>query len=59
MAALIEYNDVEICQEEQIVLRDVNVTVHSGELVYLLGKIGSGKSSWLKTLYGALPIEQG
>ncbi|MBR6017960.1 MAG: ATP-binding cassette domain-containing protein [Paludibacteraceae bacterium] len=59
MAALIEYRNVEICQQEQIVLRNVNVTVHSGELVYLLGKIGSGKSSWLKTLYGALPIEQG
>ena len=59
MAALIEYRDVEICQQELLVLRDVNVTVHSGELVYLLGKIGSGKSSWLKTLYGALPIEKG
>ena len=51
MAALIEYRDVEICQQELLVLRDVNVTVHSGELVYLLGKIGSGKSNWLKTLY--------
>lgn len=56
---LIEYKDVRICQQEQIVLRNVNVTIHSGELVYLLGKVGSGKSSWLKTIYGALPIDEG
>lgn len=59
MATLIDYKDVQICQQELIVLRNVNVTIHSGELVYLLGKVGSGKSSWLKTIYGALPIEEG
>lgn len=59
MATLIDYKDVKICQQEQIVLRNVNVTIHSGEMVYLLGKVGSGKSSWLKTIYGALPIEEG
>jgi cell division transport system ATP-binding protein len=56
---LIEYKDVEIRQAEQIVLHDVNLTVERGEMIYLLGKVGSGKSSFMKTLYGALPIAAG
>jgi len=56
---LITYKGVEIHQADQIVLRDVNVTVQDGEMVYLLGKVGSGKSSFMKTLYGALPIACG
>lgn len=57
MSQLIKYQDVEICQDEQIVLKDVNLTIASGEMVYLLGKVGSGKSSFMKTIYGELPIE--
>ena len=57
MSQLIIYKDVEICQEEQIVLKDVNLTISSGEMVYLLGKVGSGKSSFMKTIYAELPIE--
>lgn len=57
--SLIEYKNVTICQAEQIVLRDVNLAIRPGELVYLLGRVGSGKSSFLKTLYGALPIAEG
>ncbi|MCQ2346357.1 MAG: ATP-binding cassette domain-containing protein [Paludibacteraceae bacterium] len=56
---LINYTNVEICQEEQIVLHNVNLHVSEGEFIYLLGKVGSGKSSLLKTFYGALPISQG
>lgn len=59
MSALIAYTNVEIRQAEQIVLRDVNLTVTPGEMIYLLGKVGSGKSSFLKTLYGALDITAG
>ena len=57
MKELISYKDVEICQDEQIVLKDVNVTISSGEMVYLLGRVGSGKSSFMKTIYGELPIQ--
>jgi len=59
MAKQIVYEHVEVHQAEQIVLKDVNLTVESGEVLYLLGKVGSGKSSFLKTLYGALPIADG
>ena len=52
MKELIIYKDVEICQDEQIVLTDITLTISSGEMVYLLGKVGSGKSSFMKTIYG-------
>lgn len=59
MLNLIEYKDVEIHQADQIVLRGLNLQVQNGEMIYLLGKVGSGKSSLLKTIYGALPIASG
>lgn len=59
MAELIEYKGVEVCQSDQIVLHGVNITVQAGEMIYLLGKVGSGKSSLMKTIYGALPITAG
>lgn len=59
MSQLISYKNVEICQEEQIILRDVNLNISSGEMIYLLGRIGSGKSSFMKTIYGELSIESG
>lgn len=57
MKELIVYKGVEICQDEQIVLKDVDLTIASGEMVYLLGKVGSGKSTFMKTIYGELPVE--
>lgn len=59
MSELILYKDVEIHQADQIVLREVNLHVQSGEMIYLLGKVGCGKSTLMKTLYGALPINEG
>ena len=57
MSSLIKYQDVTVCQDEQIVLNDVNVHVSSGEMIYLLGRVGSGKSSFMKTIYGELPVQ--
>ena len=57
--ALIRYTDVEIHQEELCVLNDVNLELHKGEFVYLVGKVGSGKTSLLKTFYGELDIASG
>lgn len=42
-----------------VVLTDIDLTVEKGELVYLIGKVGSGKSSFLKTLYCELPLTYG
>ncbi len=46
-------------KEGEKILEDVNLEVREGELVYLIGRIGSGKSSLLKTLYGELPLVEG
>ena len=57
--ALIRYKDVEIHQQELCVLNDVNLELHKGEFVYLIGKVGSGKTSLLKTFYGELDVAAG
>ncbi len=59
MSKIISYHNVSVNQAEQIVLRDVNLEVGEGEFVYLLGRVGSGKSSFMKTMYGELPIASG
>ena len=57
--ALIQYRNVEIHQQELCVLSDVNLELRKGEFVYLIGKVGSGKTSLLKTLYGELDVIDG
>ena len=57
--SLIEYKGVEIDRAEHVVLKDVSFTVDKGELVYLVGKVGSGKSSLIKTIYGEVPVKSG
>ncbi len=56
---IIELKDATICQVDNIVLSHVNLKVSKGEFVYLIGKVGSGKSSLLKTLYADLPLKKG
>jgi cell division transport system ATP-binding protein len=57
--ALIHYTNVAIHQQELCVLNDVNLKLHRGEFVYLIGKVGTGKTSLLKTIYGELDIKGG
>lgn len=56
---LINYSSVNVYQEAQEVLSNVRFQVDKGEFVYLIGKVGSGKSSLLKTIYGELPLREG
>ncbi|MGM0377730.1 MAG: cell division ATP-binding protein FtsE [Bacteroidota bacterium] len=56
---IIEITDGLVRQYEHIILRDVDLSVKPGEFVYLIGKVGSGKSSLLKTFYGDLPFKEG
>lgn len=57
--ALINYNNVNIYQDAQLVLKNVNFTVNEGEFIYITGKVGSGKSSLLKTIYAEIPVTEG
>ena len=56
---IIEIKHANIYQGKNLILQDVNLNVHKGEFVYLVGKTGTGKSSLLKTLYGDLPLTEG
>ncbi len=56
---LIQYKGVEINQQALCVLHDVNFELHKGQFVYIIGKVGSGKSTFLKTIYGELEITGG
>ena len=56
---LICYKGVEIHQQELCVLNDIDLELRKGEFVYLIGKVGTGKTSLLKTIYGELDIVSG
>lgn len=53
---LIEYNHVNIYQQDTVILKDVNFGIDKGEFAYIIGKVGSGKSSLLKSLYCELDL---
>jgi cell division transport system ATP-binding protein len=56
---LVQLENVEVCQEENIILTDASLTLRKGEFIYVIGKVGSGKSSLLKTLYCEIPVHKG
>lgn len=59
MKELASYKGVELHRKDLIVLKDVNFTLKEGEFVYLIGKVGSGKSSLIKSMYAEIPIADG
>ncbi len=59
MATIVKYQDVEILRKELVILKHVDFELQEGEFVYLIGKVGSGKSSLLKSMYAEIPISQG
>lgn len=59
MSNIIEYKGVEIHRAEKTVLKDVTFSIGEGEFCYLVGRVGSGKSSLLKSMYAEVPIFSG
>ncbi len=56
---IIELTGCNIWQQDHLVLTDVNLNVSKGEFIYLVGKVGSGKTSLIKTLNAQLPLKEG
>jgi cell division transport system ATP-binding protein len=56
---ILSLKNVAIYQEGKTILSSVNLDVHRGEFIYIIGKTGSGKSSLMKTLYADLPLTEG
>lgn len=56
---LVEIKNASISINEQSLLTDVNLTVEEGDFVFIIGRVGSGKSSLLKTLYAEMEYDEG
>ena len=56
---ILQLKNVAIFQRENLVLNNIDIEIKKGEFVYLIGKTGSGKSSFIKTLYADLPLTEG
>ena len=54
-----KYENVDLERDGNTILSDINITIHEGEFIYLIGKVGSGKSTFLKSLYHEIPLEKG
>ncbi len=59
MEPIIELKNADIYQRETLVLKNINLSINKGEFLYIIGKVGSGKSSLLKTFYNELPLTTG
>lgn len=57
--SVISFTNASIFQDDYLVLSGVNLEVKKHEFIYLIGKVGSGKSSLIKTLNVELPLKQG
>lgn len=56
---LVSYEKVNINRQDKTVLKDVTFELQPSTFYYLVGKVGSGKSSLMKTMYADVPIESG
>ena len=58
-ANIIEFVNADIVQRDHVVLSDINLEIKAGEFVYMIGKVGSGKTSLIKTINAELPLTKG
>ncbi|GAB6012631.1 cell division ATP-binding protein FtsE [Viscerimonas tarda] len=56
---VVEYKNVNLGRDRNVILHNINLKVGKGDFLYLIGKVGSGKSTFLKSLYAEIPVEEG
>ena len=56
---IIEFEKARIFQKDNLILTDVNLSINKGEFVYFIGKVGTGKSSLIKTINAEIPLKEG
>ncbi len=56
---ILKYKDVDLERDGNIILSDINISISEGDFVYLIGKVGSGKSTFLKRVYYEIPLSKG
>ena len=59
MSTVLKYENVSIYYDDHLILKDINIHIQKGDFIYLLGKSGSGKTSFIKTIYTDIPIKSG
>lgn len=59
METLVRYRNVTILRKELVVIKNVSLEIKEGEFTYLIGRVGSGKSSLLKSIYAEVPVSEG
>ncbi len=57
--AMIELTNADITQRDELILGNVNISIAEGEFVYVIGRVGTGKSSLIKTLNAEIPLNEG
>ncbi len=56
---IIEFVEADIEKEENLILSGLNLSINRGDFVYLIGRVGSGKTSVIKTIIGEIPLKRG
>ena len=56
---VIQFENVNISNSGNLVISDLNLSIEKGEFIYIIGKVGSGKTSIIRSMIGEIPIEQG
>lgn len=56
---IVDYDGVSLSRDRNTILQDLDIQIDRGDFIYLIGKVGSGKSTFLKSLYCEIPIEKG